>query len=355
MMDFAVLDGMVPEELAAWVRLWEEWPQREVFAHPGYVKLVARPVDRVLCAALTSGPCLVLFPFILRPVATEPWADPDEVSWDLIGPYGYGGAFASGCLSQTQPDFFDQLDRWLDVHSVVTSFVRMTLFPAQVLPFRGQVTPKALNVIRDLGPAPDDLWRDYEHKVRKNVSRAREAGLVFEIDPYGRGLDDFLGIYYATMDRRDAAASYYFPKEFFESIVEDLPGQFVFAHVRQGERIVSTELALVSADHAYSFLGGTLPEAFPMRPNDLLKHELFLWARRLGKKAFVLGGGYEGTDGIYRYKRSFAPGGVVDFHIGTAVHDSDAYERLVARRRSWELGRGSTWEPETGFFPAYRA
>ncbi len=358
-MSFRVLDASSPEDFATWVALWERWPGREVQGHPGYVRLFARPVDRVL--ALTFDASAddmggVLYPVVLRPLAAEEWTRPDEDAFDLVTPYGYGGPFAWGPTRASGADaFWDAVEAWATDARVVTSFARLSLFLEQLLPWRGEVADKMPNVVRSLGLEPDVLWMDYAHKVRKNVKRARRAGLQTEIDPDGARLEDFLAIYYATMDRRGAAKGFYFPRSFFEAIVRDLPGQFVFVHVLAGEKVVSTELVLVSAEHAYSFLGGTLPEAFPDRANDLLKHAVHVWAGEAGRAAFVLGGGYGGPDGIFKYKLSFAPSGEVPFRVGTAVHDADALARLVATRSAHEAANGIDWAPAEGWFPPYRA
>lgn len=354
-LDFAVLDASHPEDLILWEEVWDRSPQREVFAHPCYVRLFARPSDRVLCAAAADGEDLVLFPFILRPLAAEPWAHREDPSWDLVGPYGYGGVFSSGRLDGGTASFAERLEGWLTEHSVVSSFVRLSLFASQALPFEGEVVEIASNVVRDLSMTRHELWRDYAPKVRKNVNRAVRAGLSVEFDHEGKHLDGFLAVYYATMNRCGATHSYYFPRRFFEAMIRDLAGRFVFAHVWQGQSLVSTELVLLSNDRVYSFLGGTLPEVFPLRAGDLLKHELFLWARGQRKETFVLGGGYAKDDGIYRYKKSFAPSGSVPFKVVTVVHDPDRYAHLIDRRREWELGRGVGWAPSATFFPGYRA
>ena len=118
-------------------------------------------------------------------------------------------------------------------------------------------------MVRSLDLDPDALWRNYDHKVRKNVNRAKQCGLTTEIDLTGQRLEEFLAIYRATMDRREAAAVYFFPRSFFETLARQLAGQFVFFHVFDGATMVSTELVLVSVRHIYSSLGGTLAEAFP--------------------------------------------------------------------------------------------
>jgi lipid II:glycine glycyltransferase (peptidoglycan interpeptide bridge formation enzyme) len=209
--------------------------------------------------------------------------------------------------------------------------------------------------VRSLDHDPESLWMDYEHKVRKNVKTATRAGLRVEVDLDGSRLDEFLEIYSETLQRREAPEEYFFPKEFFLTIVRELAGEFVFFHVIDNTRVVASELVLVSAQAVYSFLGGTRSEAFALRPNDLLKHSAFEWAHGQGKSFFVLGGGYEPEDGIFRYKKSFSPRGVVPFCVGTRVLDASAYWELVKKREAYELRRGEAWEPRSEYFPAYRS
>ena len=312
MASFRILDARSAEDRAAWVGAWSVWPGREVSAHPTYVEFFARPADRVLAAA-SDG---VLFPFIVRSLSKEAWADPEEPACDLTSPYGYGGAFAWGGASAAEA-FWDELDRWAAREHVVTAFARLSLFPDQLLDFRGDVVEVFPNVVRELSGSEDELWKDYAHKVRKNVKRALELGLSVERDANGRRLGEFLGIYEQTMDRRSAGPAYYFGRPFFERLIAQLPQCIQFFHVLSDGRVVSTELCFVSAEHVYSFLGGTLAEAFVLRANDLLKHEIIRWAKEAGKKTFVLGGGYGAADGIFRYKLSFAPQGERPFRVGT--------------------------------------
>ena len=92
-----------------------------------------------------------------------------------------------------------------------------------------------------------------------------------------------------------------------------------------------------------------------MRGNDLFKHEMITWCRNAGKKAFVLGGGYRGADGIHAFKKSFAPRGEVPFTVGKRTYDAALSQRMSERRRSWEERLGNAWIPDPQFFPAYRA
>lgn len=350
--EFGLLDAGDPGGRRAWMALWERWPGREVFAHPDFVRLFCAEGDRALCAVWDGSGGGVLLPLVARPLSRERWGGRLDSAFDLISPYGYGGPFRWG--TPDGPAFWAAFDGWARRAGAVSCFLRLSLFEEQTLAPPEGVEAIAPNIVRALDLSPEALWMDYDHKVRKNVKRARESGVTFAVDLWGDRLGEFLRIYHATMDRREAAEGYFFGEDFFRTMLRRLPGQALFFHALSGDAVVSTELVLVSPQHTYSFLGGTLEEAFPLRPNDLLKHEIISWTARTGRKAFVLGGGYQGEDGIFRYKRAFAPDGARPFRAAKLLFDGELYARALSERRRCEAERGLAWEPRPGYFPAYR-
>lgn len=355
-LEFQIWDAADPHDRKAWIDSWAQWPAREIFGHPDYVRLYAAPHVQAFCAAASAGGSYVLYPFLLRALGDEPFCDVSlRDCVDIATPYGYGGPFRWG--NAWNPDavraFWLEFDAWAAKSRVVSEVVRLSLFPETLVNYTGDRRVLSDNVVRAL-KSEDELWRDFEYKVRKNVNKARASGVMVRIDEKGDHLDDFLAIYTGTMNRRNAGEAYYFPREYFERIHADLKGQFAYFHAFVGGAVVSTELVLVSADRIYSFLGGTDAVWFHVRPNDLLKVEIMNWARTAGKTQFVLGGGYARGDGIYRYKLSFAPSGSVPFSIGSRVLNADAYEHLVRGRRTFAASEGRLWQPNPEYFPAYR-
>ena len=348
-------DAGHPSDRREWVGLWRSWPGREVSAHPSYVELFAQPGDRVICAAVGNAAEGILYPVIVRPLSSEPWAGDDAPRCDLTTAYGYAGPYAWGMPEGLGRTFWDTFEAWARAQGAITEFARLSLFEDQMPPFHGEIRDRGPNVVRILEAGDEDLWSQYEGKVRRNVKRARREGVEIDFDARGDRLDDFLEIYADTMRRRQALSHYFFPRSFFESIIADLPGQFVFAHARLGSRAVSTALVLLSTENAYYFLGGTRADAFSLRPHDLLQHEVFRHCRDRGLKRCILGGGYRGDDGILRFKRSFAPGSERPFRVGAKSYDEEASARLVERRRAWEREQGREWNPAPGYFPAYRS
>jgi hypothetical protein len=349
------LDPGEPRDRAAWLELWNRWPDREVMAHPDYVRLFARPADRVVAAALRSDEGGILYPLIVRPLAAEPWGAAEGQACDLTTAYGYGGPFGWNVTEEETQVFWAEFDEWARNQEAVTSFDRLSLFPEQLLQFKGEVETKGSNIVRGLDLSESDLWSDYAPKVRCNVNHARRLGLHVESDSSGERLDEFMEIYNSTMTRRNACKAYFHPRGFFESIIRDLAGHFSFFHLSLKGRAISSELVLLSENSSYSFLGGSLKEAFDLRANDLLKHEIITWCRNAGKKVLILGGGYRGADGILAFKKTFAPNGEVAFRVGKRTYDAALCERMADERRSWEKQRGNDWNPDPQYFPVYRA
>ncbi len=350
-----VLDASRARDHDRWVDLWWQWPSRDLMAHPDYVRLFSRPVDRVLAATFQTEAGGVLFPFLLRPLAAEPWAPEGTGGYDLSTPYGYGGPFAWGLRDGDTARFWAAFDSWATETGIATSFARLSLFAEHLVPWNGDTLCGGPNVVRHVRLTNGELWNDYRQEARKYITRARECGVRIEFDPAGKHLSEFLAVYNATMDRRNASSQYYFPRSFFEALLQSLAGHFTFVHAVVNGQILSSEILLFAQDHAYSFLGGTMPEAFPLGANYMLKDESFKYCRDLGIGAVVLGGGYQPNDGILRYKRHFGTSGERPFLLARKTYDPDAAERLLEARRRWEHARGREWTPVPGFFPTYRS
>jgi len=347
-----VLDGTLDNDRETWRQLWQEWPDREVFANPDYVQLVAKPGEKAACAVYKDEAGSVMFPLIIRPIRREVWAEDSKELFDLTTPYGYGGPFVQGRPYDAR--FWALFSQWARQRQLVSLYTRLTLFPEDILAFEGNMIVVSHNVVRSLEPSIEQIWADYEHKVRKNVNKASRSGLTVNVDLTGDRLQEFLAIYHATMERRNADEYYFFSAEFFQKIVASMPGNFAFFYCDKDGIAVSVELALVTESRIYSFLGGTLPDFFPLRPNDLLKHEMIVWAKSNGKKEFVLGGGQTEDDGIFRYKVAFATQGIVPYCIGTKVFDMANYDYLCQVRKRYEEKQGREWDVRPDYFPAYR-
>ena len=265
-----------------------------------------------------------------------------DTYFDLITPYGYGGFIGE---IKDYVALNDEYNRYCSNNGYICEFVRFELFSDYYQHYSGETETRTHNVVRNLESSIDDIWMDFKQKVRKNVKRANSYGLEIIVDETGVYMDDFLRIYYGTMERSDAEEQFYFKKQFFEELIRT--DNAVMLHARFNDKIISTELVIYGAENCYSYLGGTESEFFYTRANDFLKFEIIKWAKEKGLKNFVLGGGYGSDDGIFQYKMNLAPHGIRDFYIGRKIFDNETYQKLCDLRLGEQFN--------VAFFPKYRS
>ena len=352
MRTFSVLDAANIREYETWVRLWSTWPLREVFAYPEYVKLFTRECDRAICLAQESTDGLILLPMILRPLSAEVWAGEHNKHYDIVAPYGFGGPYVSGKYDIVE--FWHHFQQWAVEAGIVSAFFRLSPFAADINGLIDVVEMSGGNVLRSLAEGREGIWKDYKNTVRTSVRRAEHSGVTIKVDEIGESLSDFIPLYYRTMQRCHATQNYYFSTDFFRKITMNIPGQFFLSHAMYEGEVIASNLVLVSKENIYYYLAGSDENYFKMNPNQLLTTAVFQWGIEHGKKCCVLGGGYEGYDGVFQYKKAFAPSGVVPFLVGKHIFDLNEYQKLCEKRKSHELTTGKRWIESETFFPAYR-
>ncbi len=336
------------ENQEKWDAAVRSFPDYEVFYLSGYVKAFMKEDPRngvPILLMYEDGHDRAINVVFRRDIALEPKlrgkAEPGKL-FDLITPYGYGGFW--GTVSD-----WDKLNEtytaYCKANGYVCEFVRFELFSDYARHYDGSVESRTHNIVRSLDMPLDEMWMDFKQKVRKNVNKANSYHLECLIEPTDEHLDDFLRIYYSTMERTNAEKQFFFSKDFFETLC-GMKDNVMFFHVVYEGKVISTELVIYGVRNCYSYLGGTDSEYMQMRPNDFLKYEIIKWAKEKGLKNFVLGGGYGSDDGIFQYKLALAPHGVTDFFIGRKIFDENEYETLKNLR---DDGLNEN------FFPIYRS
>jgi Acetyltransferase (GNAT) domain len=266
--------------------------------------------------------------------------------FDLSSPYGYGGFLSNRPLTE-QP--IKEYEQHCINKGYISEFIRFKLFGDYKDFFGGTVESHSHNVVRSLKMTLEDIVKDFEHRARKSLNKAKKMGLTIEIDLHPNRIDDFLDIYYKTMERTNAEDNFYFKKDFFE-VINQMKDNIAYFYVIYEGKIISTELVIYGSENCYSFLGGTDREYFKLNANTFLKYEIIKWAKQKGLSNFILGGGYGKDDGIFNYKKSFAPNSLVDFNIGKRIYDKDKYNYLISLRKEKDVD----YNINTQYFPAYR-
>ena len=330
-MPFLILKPDSPE----WEALFESLPhdQRDVFFSPAFARLCQNTLNReeeVLCAALTSADGAVLYPFVKRDLARLTGFSKAAGLHDITSLYGRGGIVGSpGMNAQT---FHAAMAAYCGENAIICGFDRF--HPVIANDARAASDAKVMEiggfVVVDMRPGMDVIESTFKPSVRKDLRKAERNGITCFAEANGDHLKDYLEIYYHTMGRNSAAEFYYFSEEYFAALSKYIPGQFHFFYAVAGDEIVSCELVLHHGKYCHSFLGGTKREALPLCANPMLKREIIGFLKDRGCEFFLLGGGSHPNDGIFNFKKAYAPEGVLPSRIGGMIWDRQAYEQLRA-------------------------
>ncbi|WP_051273515.1 GNAT family N-acetyltransferase [Desulfotruncus alcoholivorax] len=300
-----------------------------------------------------EGTETVIYPFFLRKVNLIPGLT-DKLPldlYDITSAYGYGGPLATPTAGDNVlSNFYRCFAKYCNSQHIITEFIRFhpVLGNHRLMKNHVEVERVSSVVCVDLRGSVEEIWSGYQRNNRKNINKAYREGLEVILEEAPAHFTDFLAIYHHTLTRRQAGNFYYFNTEFYEYLHRELRGNFLYAHTLMNGRVISTELLLYNESYIHSFLGGTLEQFYEYRPNNILKHEVIKWAKSKGIKYFLLGGGYQDEDGIFRYKLSFASNGVLDFYVGKKVHNHGAVSRLE------EIMASKKPRENEGYFPGYR-
>ncbi|TDE29153.1 GNAT family N-acetyltransferase [Flavobacterium ranwuense] len=310
--------------------------------------------DLICFSFLSSTGQVIIMPGYLKPIVVN-----NKITdyFDFSTPYGYTGpVFSSGITQSDIKEFWETVDQWYLDNNVVTEFVRFNL-SGNHISYSGQVFPTMLNVKGEIIDE-DKQWTSFDHKVRKNVNRAKRESLsskIFFNEIDDATILDFHSIYIKTMERTNAQEQFFYTLEQFKIFVNNNRNNVAICTIYFEEIPISAELLLVSDDTIFSFLGGTNELYFDKRPNDFLKVEALNWARNHNKKYYVLGGGYGFEDGIFKYKKSFFPNDVVKYYTGRKILNKDIYDELVEKMNIVRLATGQSEldSNDESFFPLY--
>lgn len=306
---------------------------QDVFYAPGFASLCQETLtlsQDVRCAAFTSPKgAILLYPFVQRHISDMVKHACSEGLSDTTSLYGRGGAVGradEGDLAL----FHSALGRHLQQAGVFCSFDRFhpVIGNQALAPPECAIRDVGGFIVVDIRPTFDDLEASFKSSVRKDIRKAERNGVTCFAEPNDDHLEDFLKIYYQTMDRNAASDFYYFPETFFTGLQRHMPGQFHFFYAMHEGMIVSCELVLHHGDYSHSFLGGTLREALPLAANSSLKMEIFKRMKDLDCKYFLLGGGHAPNDGIFNFKRAYAPEGIMPSFVGGTLWQSEVYAQL---------------------------
>ncbi len=270
---------------------------------------------------------------------------PEGEFFDVATPYGYGGWIIEG---EETKELFASYENWCRENSIISEFVRFhpMLKNDEACESFYEVIRLGEVVHMDLS-SPAVIWENIISKNRNVIRKAVKNNVKIYNGRFPEIYETFRSIYNGTMDKDHAEVYYYFGKEFYQSVLEDLPNNAQVFFAEKEGKVIAASIILTANGRINYHLSGSLREYSSLAPTNLLLYKVALWGYENGFKTLYLGGGVgSGEDGLFKFKRAFYKGELNRFHIGKKIFDEEKYEKMLSLRE--DLG-------ESNYFPKYRA
>lgn len=271
--------------------------------------------------------------------------------YDWTTPYGYGGPLTDGEISAKWiKDFMKELMEYCNRHFVVSQFFRFhpLLQNQKVMQEVSDVVYLKKTVYLDTIDEKT-IYANMTPNNRNMIRKAQKNNIKIIFDT-GERVEEFTKIYELTMRNNKAEEYYYFEKEYFDYLIEEMRDNIIFFYALYHGIPVSASLFFVTDSYMHYHLSGTLPEYRNLAATNLLLSEAANWAAGHGIKELHLGGGVGVEDSLLTFKKHFNRNGLIDFCIGRNIFMPEIFEELVNLRAETD----GTFDREKPFMIQYR-
>ena len=337
-----------------WDEIVRSFPNYDVYYLSGYVKAfeVHGEGKPVLLYYEESSGSRAICALILRDVANDVLFR-DKISsnvyFDAVTPYGYGGFIFDGDIDiENLTREFHHVLKDNHVNSVFFRFHPVLENANQNLKI-ANVIPLGKTIAIDLS-SPEVIWENIVSKNRNVIRKAEKSGVKIHNSSDSTLFKVFKEIYDETMRGDNAEDYYFFNEQFYDSIANDLKGNYEIFYATHEDKIISMAIMIFANDQMHYHLSGSLREYRSIAPSNLLLYKAALWGYEHGYKTFHLGGGIGSVeDSLYRFKAAFNRKSDYVFSIGRIIVDEDNYNKLLKLR-----GFSPNESNSISFFPQYR-
>ena len=342
------------EQSDAWQNRMEQFENWDVYYLPGYAKAFAINGDgEPLLFYYEKNGKRAANVVMKRPVPVKKVLTKEDEALkeycDFVTPYGYGGFLLDGDWNEEdKKELYHAYEEYLRKEKAAAEFVRFHpgLNNAHMVDDFYEVIDLGNTVQMDTG-SREIIWQNLTSKNRNMVRKAIKSGVKVYWGREPELYEAFETIYNQTMDKVNADSYYYFGKEFYQSILEDLKYRALMFYAEyEGEKIAMS-IILTGKKSIHYHLSASRREYQHLAPTNLILYEAACFACEQGYQTLHLGGGLGShKDHLYSFKKQFNRGEDRVFSIGKKIYDKQVYDRLC------ELNEP---DPESGFFPKYRA
>jgi len=294
---------------------------------------------------------IICYPFLLREIKEVGNVKINGDFKDISSVYGYAGPLKSGKIPvDIKRKFIQYLNEFLLNNNVVTLFSRLhPLLEQTDLIFElGEITEVGPTISIDLTQSLEVQRKNYARSYKYQINRLIRNGYHVKESTDDFYWNEFIRIYYKTMDRVNAAEYYYFEKSYFDFMKNNMNDVVKLFVCIVNDKVVSGGIFSLCNKIIQYHLGGSDPEYLKYSPIKLIFDEVRLWGNKMGAEIFHLGGGVGGRrDSLFKFKLGFSKNQHT-FRIWKYIANLEVYNELK------KIALNFNDLNEDTFFPIYR-
>jgi len=298
----------------------------------------------------TSEYGTVMTTFIQRPI---PFNTGNRRYYDIITPYGFGGpVIVESSNDRLLIEGFTEAFREYCMRSgIICEFVRFHPLLNNACSWSETYDVRLDRKMIAIDLTYPDIRDQFKHNCRNNVRRALKCGVRAELDSSLETMEDFIDIYYRTMQKNNADPYYFFSHAYFERFTKNLRGNACIINARLDEKTISAALFIYSPQYAHCHLAATLPEYYKYEGNNLVLDKACEHFQGIHCEWLFLGGGItaDEADPLFAFKHTFGrtEANVKEYYTGRKVWNPEVYQKVM----EIYLAAGNV---RKSFFPEYR-
>lgn len=280
-----------------------------------------------------------------------------EKYYDIITPYGYGGPFfydyEKENLNDLVIEFRKNFSAYCNEQKIVSEFIRFhpllenykyLNYDMEILSLSNTVYINLLN--------EEQILNDMDGKARNMLRKAIKNNVKILESTDEKNIENFIEIYYKTMQKNEATNDYYFTKDYFKKLFDLGTNKVKLFNAYLENEIISSTIILIGEDWIHYHLSGNTEIGYKLAANNLLLFEIAKWGVEKKYKKFHLGGGFGGDDSpLFKFKNSMAKNNLSKFFIAKKIYEKKIYEEL---NKELEFEKPYLVGKNLNFFPIYR-
>lgn len=311
-----------------------------------YHQVLKKDNETPILVVYVKGNIKIGFPLIKRKIFNTNY-------YDLTSVHGYLGPISNSLINFNDSEFKEELNKFLLENNFVAAFSKLNPFIENqntILNSLGETSEVSVLVYIDLKLSLEKQFQVYSKNLKRHLNKARKSCYVKKAETQ-EDIDAFIKVYYDNMDRLNAKKTFYYSKEYFNTILNNqlFETEILLAIENETNHVVAGVMFVKTHNIIQAELIATATNFMHLSASKIVIDEMRIKATTENKQLYLnLGGGSGGLNGtlVSRYKLPFSQK-YLPLKVWKYIINEEVYENLVKANTKQE-------SQNNDFFPLYR-